>query len=90
MCECVLCVTQNRKLDGESAERETVVHLHTVCRLCVCARASMQECAGVLARACVCVFFFRFTPQELLSFLHRSLIEGRRDQGGGGGGREKG
>lgn len=30
----------------------------------------------------VCVFSFcRFTPQELLSFLHRSLIEGRRDQG---------
>lgn len=34
----------------------------------------------------VCVFSFcRFTPQELLSFLHRSLIEGRRDQGRGGG-----
>lgn len=33
----------------------------------------------------VCVFSFcRFTPQELLSFLHRSLIEGRRDQGGRG------
>lgn len=30
----------------------------------------------------VCVFSFcRFAPQELLSFLHRSLIEGRRDQG---------
>lgn len=34
-----------------------------------------------LARACVCVFFSRFTPRELLSFLHRSLIEGRRDRG---------
>lgn len=70
---------QKRKLDGESTERGTVGHLHTVCLLlCVC----MGECTCALAHACVCVFFFRFTPQELLSFLHRSLIEGRRDREG--------
>lgn len=47
----------------------------------VCERAQRGR-----ARAHVCFFSFsRLTPQELLlSFLHRSLIEGWRDGGGGG------
>lgn len=46
----------------------------------MCARVGTH--ASARACVCVCVFSFcRFTPQELLSFLHRSLIEGRRDQG---------
>ena len=85
-----MCNTKQKVGWRKCREGNCSAFAYCVSFVCVCARASMQECAGVLARACVCVFFFRFTPQELLSFLHRSLIEGRRDQGGGGGGREKG
>ncbi|MEQ2271137.1 hypothetical protein XENORESO_000064 [Xenotaenia resolanae] len=83
------CLNHKQKVGKRESERmlrkkkKEENKLWGICKLSqnvtrVCERVCVSERSSV--HACV-LLFCRFTPQELLSFLHRSLIKGRRNRG---------
>lgn len=71
---------ERRRRSTERGNCRTFAYCMSSVCVCMCVCVRKSACMHLRVHACV-FFFFRFTPRELLSFLHRSLIEGRRDRG---------